>query len=161
MNPTRRRRDDRGSIAVEVAVIAPAFVFLLLLVVFAGKVAEADGNVERAAADGARAASLRQHPGDAVSDAEAAVQANLTHAGVPCADLTIAVDTSEFQPGGSVAVTVRCEASMADVTLLGVPGRRAFSARSVEVIDTYRGDSEEFGMAEGSCGRESMVGALR
>jgi Flp pilus assembly protein TadG len=139
MTLCRRCRDDRGSVAVEVAVIAPAFVFLLLLVVFAGKVAEADGNVERAAADGARAASLRQHPGDAATDAQVAVQANLSQAGVPCTDLTTEVDTSDFQPGGSVAVTVRCEASMADVTLLGVPGRRTFVARSVEVIDTYRG----------------------
>jgi Flp pilus assembly protein TadG len=143
MRPTRNRRDDRGSIAVEVAVIAPAFIFLMLLVVFAGKVAEADGNVERAAADGARAASLRQYPGDAVADAEEAVQANLVAAGVPCADLSTTVDTSNFRAGGSVAVTVRCEASMADVTLLGVPGQRTFSARSVEVIDTYRGATGE------------------
>ncbi len=28
---------------------------------------------------------------------------------------------------------------MADVTLLGVPGTRTFTARVVEVIDTYRG----------------------
>jgi len=54
-------RSERGSVSVEVAVIAPAFVLLLLLVVFAGKVSEADGNVERAAAEGARAASLRQN----------------------------------------------------------------------------------------------------
>jgi hypothetical protein len=29
---------------------------------------------------------------------------------------------------------------MANVTLLGVPGRRTFSANAVEVIDTYRSD---------------------
>jgi Flp pilus assembly protein TadG len=160
MSLSLRRRDDRGSIAVEVAVIAPAFVFLLLLVVYAGKVAEADGNVERAAADGARAASLRQHPSDAAADAQAAVQANLSRAGVPCANLTTVVDTTNFQPGGSVAVTVRCEASMADVTLLGVPGRRTFVARSVEVIDTYRGNSGEFGMSEVSGGSNPGVEAL-
>jgi Flp pilus assembly protein TadG len=136
-DPTRRR-GERGSVSVEVAVIAPAFIFLLLLVVFAGKVSEADGNVERAAAEGARAASLRQRPDDAVTDAEAAVEANLRQAGVPCAHLTTSVDTAHFEPGGTVTVTVRCEASMADVTLLGVPGTRAFSATSVEVIDTYR-----------------------
>jgi hypothetical protein len=28
---------------------------------------------------------------------------------------------------------------MNDVTLLGVPGRRTFTATAVEVIDTYRG----------------------
>ncbi|HSK21612.1 MAG TPA: TadE/TadG family type IV pilus assembly protein [Egicoccus sp.] len=143
--------------AVEVAVIAPAFVFLLLLVVYAGKVAEVDGNVERAAADGARAASLRQHPGDAAADAQSAVQANLSGAGVPCANLTTVVDTTDFRPGGSVIVTVRCEASMADVTLLGVPGRRTFAARSVEVIDTYRGSSGEFAISDGSASLNSGV----
>ena len=130
---------ERGSVSVEVAVIAPAFIFLMLLVVFAGKVSEADGNVERAAAEGARAASLRQAPGSAVADAEEAVAANLANAGVPCTNLTTNVDTSNFEPGGTVTVTVDCEASMADVTLLGVPGTRTFTATSVEVIDTYRG----------------------
>ncbi|MEI2815846.1 MAG: hypothetical protein V9E99_05250 [Microthrixaceae bacterium] len=33
---------------MEVAVIVPALLFLMLLVVYAGKVSEADGNVERA-----------------------------------------------------------------------------------------------------------------
>lgn len=139
MNPPSRR-SERGSISVEVAVIAPAFVFLMLLVVYAGKVSEADGNVERAAAEGARAASLRQNPAAAVDDARAVVEANLAAAGVPCSQLDTSVDTSIFEPGGTVTVTVRCDASMADVTLLGVPGTRSFTATSTEVIDTYRSD---------------------
>jgi len=134
----RVRADERGSIAVEVAVIAPALLFLMLLVVFAGKVAEADGNVERAASDAARAASLRQHPDDATTDAQRAAAANLAAAGVSCVDLTTTVDTRHLAPGGTVSVTVSCEASMADVTLLGVPRRRTFTATAVEVIDTYR-----------------------
>ena len=133
-------RSERGSISVEVAVIAPAFVFLLLLVVYAGKVSEADGNVERAAAEGARAASLRQNPAAAIDDARAVVEANLAAAGVPCSQLDTSVDTSMFEPGGTVTITVRCDASMADVTLLGVPGTRSFTATSTEVIDTYRSD---------------------
>jgi len=133
-------RSERGSISVEVAVIAPAFVFLMLLVVYAGKVSEADGSVERAAAEGARAASLRQNPAAAIDDARAVVEANLAAAGVPCSQLDTSVDTSTFEPGGTVTVTVRCDASMADVTLLGVPGTRSFTASSTEVIDTYRSD---------------------
>ena len=132
--------DERGSISVEVAIIAPAFVFLMLLVVFAGKVSEADGNVERAASEGARAASLRQQPGDATEDARSAVEGNLRTVGVRCVDLSTAVDTSDFRAGGTVTVVVRCRASMADVTLLGVPGTRTFTARAVEGIDTYRGE---------------------
>ena len=134
------RRSERGSVSVEVAVIAPAFVFLMLLVVFAGKVSEADGNVERAADEGARAASLRQHPGNAATDARSTVEANLATAGVSCSTLEAIVDTSDFEPGGTVTVTVECTASMADVTLLGVPGTRTFTATATEVIDTYRGD---------------------
>lgn len=134
------RRSERGSVSVEVAVIAPAFVFLMLLVVFAGKVSEADGNVERAAAEGARAASLRQHPGNAATDARSTVEANLATAGVSCSTLEANVDTSDFEPGGTVTVTVECTASMADVTLLGVPGTRTFTATATEVIDTYRGE---------------------
>jgi len=134
------RRSERGSVSVEVAVIAPAFVFLMLLVVFAGKVSEADGNVERAAAEGARAASLRQHPGNAATDARSTVEANLATAGVSCSTLEAIVDTSDFEPGGTVTVTVECTASMADVPLLGVPGTRTFTATATEVIDTYRGD---------------------
>ena len=134
------RCSERGSVSVEVAVIAPAFVFLMLLVVFAGKVSEADGNVERAAAEGARAASLRQHPGNAATDARSAVEANLATAGVSCSTLEAIVDTSDFEPGGTVTVTVECTVSMADVTLLGVPGTRTFTATATEVIDTYRGE---------------------
>jgi len=141
MSVRARLRDDRGTIAVEVAVIAPALLFLMLLVVYAGKVSEADGNVERAASDAARAASLRQHPSDAADDAQSTAAEDLTAAGVPCLDLTTTVDTDDFDPGGTVTVTVRCEASMADVTLLGVPGRRTFTATAVEVIDTYRSGS--------------------
>jgi Flp pilus assembly protein TadG len=133
------RRPEQGSVAVEVAVLAPALVALLLLVVFAGRVAQADGDVRRAAAAAARAASLRQEPGDAEEAARDVAGANLRTSGVACAELETVVDTTRFAAGGTVAVTLRCRASMADVSLLGVPGRRTFSARSVEVVDRYRG----------------------
>jgi len=134
------RHGERGSISVEVAVIAPAMVFLMLLVVFAGKVSEADATVERAASNAARAASLRQYPGDAERDARDTAVANLAASGVSCLRLTTDVDLSAFRAGGTVAVTVRCEASMADVALLGVPGRQTFTATAVEVIDRYRSE---------------------
>lgn len=132
------QRDDRGSVAVETAVVAPALVALLLLVVFAGRVAQSEGDVRRAASEAARAASLTQSPEAAVEAAEQAVAANLRSSGIGCSTLATDVDTDDFRPGGAVAVDVRCVASMADITLLGVPGERTFAARSVEVIDRYR-----------------------
>ena len=140
---TRRAHGERGSVAVEVAVLAPALVMLLLLVVFAGRVAQADGDVRRAAAAAARAASMRQYPVDAESAAREAAAANLDASGVACGALDTAVDTTRFGAGGTVAVTVRCIASMADVSLLGVPGERTFVARSVAVVDRYRGGDDQ------------------
>lgn len=135
----RRAGCEQGSVAVEMAVLAPALVFLLLLVVFAGRVAQADGDVRRASSAAARAASLRQDPVDAEDAARQTAAANLGDNGVGCARLDTEIDTTRFFAGGAVAVTVRCTASMADVSGLGVPGSRTFTARSVEVIDRYRG----------------------
>ena len=131
-----RALDERGSVAVEVAVLAPALVALMLLVVFAGRVSHADGEVRRASAEAARAASLRQSPEAAVEAAQATAASNLADV---CDELTTTVDTSQLVAGGRVSVTVRCVADMSDVTLLGVPGTRTFESRSVEVVDRYRG----------------------
>lgn len=131
--------DARGSVAVELAVLAPALVALLLLVVFAGRVSQADGDVRRAASAAARAASMRQYPEGAEAAARSSAATNLTASGVPCETLDTSVDTSAFAAGGTVAVTVRCTAAMRDVSLLGVPGERTFIAHSVAVVDRYRG----------------------
>jgi Flp pilus assembly protein TadG len=140
MTTERQRRavGDQGSVAVELAVLAPAFIFLLLLVVYAGRVSAAETDITRAASAASRAASLRQHPTDATRDAQTTAAANLAASGVACADLATDVDTADFSPGGTVTVTVTCHASMADLALLGLPGTRTFTATAVEVIDRYR-----------------------
>jgi Flp pilus assembly protein TadG len=126
---------------VETAVIAPALLFLLLLVVYAGRTSQAEGDVRRASSEAARAASLEQDATAAGTAARSVADQTLAESGVACASLTTSVDTADLQPGGSVTVTVNCTASLADVTLIGVPGSRTFTARSVEVVDRYRGDS--------------------
>lgn len=136
---TSAHLSERGSVAVETAIIAPALVALLLLVVFAGRVSQAEAEVRRAASEGARAASLEYFEDAAQTAATDRVTENLKDNGVVCAELATEVDTSQLVPGGSVSVTVHCTADMADVALLGVPGKRTFVARSIEVVDRYRG----------------------
>lgn len=134
------RGDDRGSMAVETAIIMPALLALLLLVGYAGRTAQAEADVRRAASEAARYASLIQDPASAQAEAEDVAAANLAASGVACGSVQTSVDATELVPGGTVTVTVRCTTSMADLTLLGVPGHRTFVARSVEVIDRYRGE---------------------
>lgn len=140
---TRSRHGDAGSVAVETAVIAPALVALLLLVVFAGRVSQAEAEVRRAASEGARAASLEYAEDAARTAAVDRVTANLAGNGVVCGELTTDVDTALLAPGGRVTVTVRCVADMSDVALLGVPGTRTFEATSIEVVDRYRGEASQ------------------
>jgi Flp pilus assembly protein TadG len=132
---------ERGAVSTELAVITPILIGFMLLVVFAGRVAQAEGDVAHAAHEAARAASLVATPAAAEEAATDTVSTNLNEGAVECRDVEVSVDTSSFAPGGQVAVTVTCEASFADVAMLAVPGTRTFQATAIEVIDTHRADA--------------------
>jgi len=137
MTAGRRVFGERGAVSTELAVLTPVLLGFMLFAVFAGRVAQMDGDVANAAHEAARAATLHGTPAGATDAAEATAGANLTHRGVSCGELVVAVDTALFHPGGQVAVTVTCHTSMADLAMLAVPGSRTFSASAVEVIDTH------------------------
>lgn len=130
------RRQD-GSATVELAMLAPVLILLMLFVVYAGRVVEAKADVVFAAAEAARAASLTG-PSEAHLSATQSVAANIDETGLMCSALDIEVDTTMFEPGGWVSVTVACVTDLSDLTLLNVPGTRVFTATSSEVIDVYR-----------------------
>ncbi len=131
--------DQQGAITAEMAVVMVTFLAgFLLLVVFAGRVAQAEGDVAHAAHEAARAASLTGNPTAAAQAADATAAANIATGAVACRRLDIAVDTNRFDAGGHVAVTVTCRAAFADIAMLAVPGSRTFVATAIEVIDTYR-----------------------
>jgi Flp pilus assembly protein TadG len=132
-------RDDRGSASLELVLITPALIVLLLFVVFVGRLEQARGDVDRAARDAARAASIARSSDEARSQGEAAARSTLQSGGVTCRGLTVAVKVDDFAPGGSVAATVTCDVDLADVALLGVPGRRTLTAAFSEPVDVYRG----------------------
>jgi len=130
---------ERGSVALELVLVTPLVLVLIAFVVFCGRVARAEAIVRDAASAGARAASLRQRPSAARADALSAVQANLAGHRTTCPAPQISIDISSLRPGGQVAVQVVCEPSLSDLALLGLPGTRRVSERSVEVVDVRRG----------------------
>lgn len=131
-------RSEAGSVTVETVLVVPIIVVLLCFVVFGGRIVGAKNQVEGAAQDAARAASLRQDPGTAQAAATQTADASLASAGLACSSRDISVNTTSFDPGGVVVVRVRCVARLSDLTLLGVPGSLTFTATATEVIDTYR-----------------------
>ena len=135
-------RSDRGAVSTELAVLTPLLIGFMLFAVYAGRVAQTQGDVTHAAYEAARSASLTGHPAAAETAAHQTASDNIVEGGVGCLDLTVTVDTSMFTAGGRVGVTVTCDASFADLTMLAVPGSRIFTATAVEVIDTHRADQE-------------------
>lgn len=129
---------ERGSAAVEAAVVAPALVLLLLLVVLGGRIASAKLLVEEAARDAARAASIAGSAGQAAADAASTARASLGDAGITCASFSVEPDLGGFQPGGRISVTVRCTTPLRDLAPLPVPGSKTLSASYLVVVDPFR-----------------------
>lgn len=134
---------ERGSATIELAVLAPALLALLGLVVVAGRVSTAGSAVEQAAAVAAREASLARDSRSAQSAATEAVRASLDGQGITCRTLTSDVDVEGFtvpvgQPA-SVRVHVTCAVPLADVAVPGMPGTRVVTASMTSAIDRFRG----------------------
>ena len=131
-------RRETGSAAVELVLLTPVLIVLMLFVVFLGRLASARADVDAAARDGARAASLARSPATAARDGADAVEATLAGEGVTCRTLSVSVDTASFRPGASVAATVTCAVDLGDLTSLGLPGTRTVSATFAEPVDLFR-----------------------
>jgi Flp pilus assembly protein TadG len=130
---------DRGSASVELVLVTPVVVALLLFVVFVGRVAQSRADVERAARDAARAASIARTSEAARTQGETAARATLASGGVACQRLDVAIDVAQFRAGGTVDATVTCTIGLGDLALLGVPGSRTVTSTFSEPVDTYRG----------------------
>jgi Flp pilus assembly protein TadG len=133
------KRTERGGATIEMTLIAPLLILMLLLVVGFGRVAYSRGQVDGAARDGARAASIARSESAATEAARKAVSAHLQASSATCRTYDVGVDTSQFEPGGWVAVDVTCNVSLGDLSLLRIPGTKSVHERFVSPIDLYRG----------------------
>lgn len=131
--------NDRGSATLELVLVTPLLLLMLLFVVFLGRLGQARNDVDRAARDAARAASLARTPADADVAGRVAADDTLRAGGVSCRNMTVIIDTSGFAAGGEVAATVTCTVELADVAELTVPGTKTLTAAFTEPVDTFRG----------------------
>jgi Flp pilus assembly protein TadG len=158
---TRRRRftaSEEGSATAELVILTPLLILFLLLVVAFGRLAGARGDVDGAAAQAARAASIARDPTSATAAATQTAEAALSSEHVTCAHLAVAVDTTQFTPGGNVAVTVTCAVTLSDLTGLHLPASETIAERFVEPIDRYRSVGDGFSNSEASSGSNSGAG---
>lgn len=137
-----RTEPERGSAALELAILTPALLLLLALVVLAGRVQVASGAVEHAAATAARDASMARTVDAARTAALTAADRELAAQDIDCATTSVILDVAGFavpvgQPA-AVTATITCVVSLSDLAVPGVPGERALTSTATSAIDRFR-----------------------
>lgn len=140
--PARRPGSrERGSAAAELVLVSPFLFLLLLFAVAVGRLVQGRLDVDSAARQAARAASLARIPQAAIAQAQQVAQAALAGQSVSCDPAVITPDLGDFLPGGEVTVQVTCTVRLSDLSLLHIPGSETITAAFTSPVDTYRGES--------------------
>ena len=133
-------RRHRGSISVELVVLAPGLALLLLLIAAGARVVEVQGHIDGAARDAARAASVARSYTQAVQAAQQAAQADLGPTSL-CAPRTVGVQVAGYpavpRTAGAVTVSVTCEVNMSPFTALGFGLGKRFTGQAVAPLDPF------------------------
>ncbi|TRV81770.1 pilus assembly protein [Streptomyces sp. 130] len=134
--------DDRGSEAVQAAIVTPLMIIFLCLALAGGRVVTAGNKVDAAAEDAAREASISRTAGAARSNALAAARETLADQGLTCSGTRVSVDASGLNAPlgtvGTVRVTVACTVPLSDLMLPGAPGSHTLTSTFTSAVDAYR-----------------------
>lgn len=136
---------ERGNVAINTVVIFPVLLLIGLLLIMAGRLVLAEGVVQSAANEAARAASISRTAGVAAVQARTTATSTLANSGVRCSQTAVAPATDAFSlplgTVGTITVRVECVVPLRDLGLPGAPGSRTISATGTSVLDAYRGRS--------------------
>jgi Flp pilus assembly protein TadG len=133
-----RAARERGQSLVELAIVLPAVVVGLLLVIGLGILGQAKAGVQAVADEAARAGALTTAP-----DAASAAGINRAYQvaegyGLDPARLDVTIDTADFQRGGTLSVEVDYRVPLHDLLPMIWGGDVALRHSASEPIDRYR-----------------------
>lgn len=120
--------------AVEFVVLTPVLVAIMMLVVAFGRYVDIEGEVESAARDAVRAASLERDLATAQAVAQGVANDSVP-GNVNCSAVTIG---GSFSSGGTITAQLSCDVSYDGLGLIGLPGSVTIDGQSSAPIDTLR-----------------------
>ena len=126
---------ERGTMSIEMVVLVPVLLLITMVAVAGGRIVSAQGMVEAAARDAARAASMER----SVGAASTAANRSLSQADTANASCSAGVDVGGFRRGGAVTVSVSCRVKLSDLGLVFLPGTTVVKAESSAPVDQWRG----------------------
>lgn len=135
-----RHGGDGGYDAVQLAVLVPLFGLLIMALVAAGRIGTAREQVQQAAREAARAASLAPTPTAANLAARAAAGRSLAGSST-CPTWTLTLNTAGLtvpvgQPG-VVSATLVCQVSLHNLAVLPLPAHLAMASTFTAPVDTF------------------------
>ncbi|WP_254715602.1 TadE family protein [Actinomadura sp. NAK00032] len=144
---------ERGSMSLEMVLVTPIFIAFLLFLAGAGRMVDAKSQVDGAARDAARAASIARSAGSAQVLAADTAAAGMRGTDWCSGGPSVQTDVSAWGPGGSVGVTVTCDVDLGDLAFLGLPGSKRLQGHAIAPVDTFtnrgtdEGDADDPGAA--------------
>ncbi|NUS00656.1 MAG: pilus assembly protein [Kribbellaceae bacterium] len=140
--PIRRtlpRRRERGTMALEMVILAPVLLALFMFLLACGRYFQTSSQLESAARDGARGASQSRSAQEAQGRVDQAVTAALSQSVKSSKDSAAGSLTTGFDAGQPLSVEVTCTINYRDLGLLGLGGDTTITKRFTSSLDPYRG----------------------
>ncbi len=135
------RRRDAGTMSLELALLAPVLVAFMMLMVGLGRVVEAQSQVDGAARDAARAASIARTRLGAQNAAVAAAQATMSGKKQWCQGgprTSIQWGRTQWRRGGQVTTSVQCVIDLSGLSLIKLTPSKTMTGSATAPIDTLR-----------------------
>ncbi|MHB1986928.1 MAG: TadE/TadG family type IV pilus assembly protein [Acidimicrobiales bacterium] len=129
---------DEGSAAAELVLVTPLFLAFLGAFVAGSQLVLARQQVDNAVRAALEAAVISPTPQSARAAAATTATANVLGPGSGCRDVTVSTDTSMFEAGGDVAVTVSCSAALPGLAIVHLPSSVRLSDTAVAALEPYR-----------------------
>ena len=138
--PGRRRgRDERGSLAVEMAIVVPSLLLIFGLIYAYGRAATVNGTLESGTRDAARSATIARSYDDAQYRAERVVRAAIVDLPQSCQSSLLVTVSKNFVAGEPITVDAQCTYGLSDLGLPGAPGSITPTSSFTSMLDPYRG----------------------
>lgn len=139
MSRRARRRTESGSLAVEMAMVAPGLLLIFGLIFAYGRAAQVNGTLESGTRDAARSVTMARSYDDALERAHVVLLDALKDAPQSCQDSLDLKITGRYEPGEAVTVTAHCTYDLSDLGLPGAPGTLTAESSFTSMLDPYRG----------------------
>jgi hypothetical protein len=135
----RRTREERGSLSVEMAMIAPALLGLFAIIFAYGQVGQVNGLLDSGARDGARSATVARSLDQAREVSLSAVREAVKDAPKDCQDSLQVRIVGDYTPGEPITVDADCTYGLSQIGLPGAPGTIHAHASFTSMLDPNRG----------------------